>query len=328
MFRTFPACLAALLIAAAVPSQGAAQTAVAAPAKKSALDKAVLEAYVRHLYAMDSRIAIRISDPRPSEAPGYSEVTVHAAMGPQSQDFKFLISKDGSKILQATVFDVNNNPFKPELDKLKTQGAPSIGTPGAPVVLVEFSDFQCPYCRAEAQELRKNLISTYPSQVRLYFRTYPLEQLHPWAKAAAIASRCVARRKADDFWTFHDWIFEHQSEITPENLRDKVFDWAKDVKDLDALQLGQCMDAKATEAEVKIDQEEGQKLDINGTPTLFVNGRRIQQSIDWPNLKNIIDYEIEYQKTAHDAGDDCGCSLELKVPGVVPAVTLPGIKKN
>jgi protein-disulfide isomerase len=152
--------------------------------------------------------------------------------------------------------------------------------------------------------------------VRLYFKTFPLESLHPWAKAAAIASRCVYKQNADAFWAYHDWVFEHQADITPENLKEKVLGWAKDVKDVDSLQLGQCMDSKATEAEVKQDQAEGQALEINGTPTLFVNGRRIDRTIDWPNLKQIIDFEIEYQKTAKNAGDDCGCDLKLKLPGL------------
>jgi protein-disulfide isomerase len=315
----FHACFAALLFAVAGPAQS--------PAKKSALDKAVLEAYVRHLYVFDSSIMVQISDAKLSELPGFVEETVHAARGTQSQDFKFLISKDGSKILQATVFDVNSNPFKADLDKIKTQGAPNIGTPGAPVVLVEFSDFQCPYCKAEAQEIRKNLLAAYPTQVRLYFKTFPLESLHPWAKAAAIASKCVAKQNADAFWTYHDWIFEHQAEITPETLKDKVIGWSNDTKGIDSLQLGRCMDTKATEAEVNADEAEGAKLEINGTPTLFINGRRISQTIDWNNLKNVIDYEVGYQKTAHDAGDDCGCSLDLKLPGMPQSPPAGAIKK-
>ena len=81
------------------------------PAKKSALDKATLETYVRHLFVMDSRINVQISDPKPSpDLPGFVEVVVHAAAGAQSQDFKFLVSKDGSKIIQGTVFDAAVNP--------------------------------------------------------------------------------------------------------------------------------------------------------------------------------------------------------------------------
>jgi protein-disulfide isomerase len=302
-------------------------------AKKSALDKATMEAYVRHLFVMDKRITVTVSDPKPSEVPGFVDVTVHAAMGPQSQDFQFLVSKDGSKILQAQVYDVNSNPFKKDLDKLKTEFEPSMGTPGADVVLVEFSDFQCPYCKEEATMLRTNLLSAYPKGVRLYFKTFPIESLHPWAKPAAIASKCVFRQQPAAFWEYHDWIFGHQAEITPENLKDKVLEWAKGQKELDGLQLAQCIDTKATEAEVDKDLAEGRELAVDRTPTLFVNGRRINQTIDWPNLRSVIDYEMEYQKTAKNAGENCGCDLQLQLPGMpqqpaTPGLTMPPAKKK
>jgi protein-disulfide isomerase len=314
---------AALLLLAGL---GGAQNAT--PAKKTALDKATLEAYVRHIYVMDSRITIKVSDATASEVPGFKDVTVHASMGPQTQDIKFLISNDGSKILQATVYDVNHNPFHSDLDKIKTLGSPNYGTENAPVVIVAFSDFECPYCREEAKMLRENLLKAYPTQVRYYLKTFPLESLHPWARAGAIASRCASKQSDAAFWSYHDWIFEHQAEITADNLKDKVGEWAKTAQGVDPLQLNSCMASKETEPIVNADLEMGHKLDINGTPTLFVNGRRNDRTIDWPNLKAIIDYEIEYQKTAHDAGDDCGCSLDLKLPFGPAATPAPGIKKK
>lgn len=283
--------------------------------KKSALDKATLEAYVRHLFVMKSDVTVQVSDPKPSQVPGFVEVVVHASKGDASGDFPFLISKDGSKILQATVYNVNSNPFKPDLDKLKTEFQPSFGTPGAPVVLVEFTDFECPYCKEEATMLRQNLLTAYPKQVRLYFKDFPIEAIHPWAKSAAIAGRCVFRQDPSSFWSYHDWMFAHQADITPVNLKDKVMEWAKGEKDIDVLQLGRCMDTKATEAEVDKNIAEAHALNVNATPTLFVNGRRIPQAIDWTNLRSIIDYEIEYQKTAKNAGEAC-CEVKLDTPGL------------
>jgi protein-disulfide isomerase len=317
----FASLAAALALAVAVSGQNAP--------KKSALDKATLEAYVRHLFVMDQRIKIEVSDPKPSaELPGFYDVTLHASMGPQSQDIQLIVSKDGSKILQAQIFDIASNPFKKDLDKLKTALEPSMGTPGADVVLVEFSDFECPYCKEEATMLRQNLLSAYPSQVRLYFKTFPIESLHPWAKPAAIAGKCVFRQQPGEFWNYHDWIFAHQTEITPENLKDKVMDWAKGQKDLDTIQLGQCMDTKATADEVEKDLAEGRELQVDRTPTLFVNGRRINSAIDWPSLRSIIDNEIEYQKTAKNAGENCGCDTQLSLPGMVqPAKTFTPLKK-
>lgn len=317
MFRSL---LLVLTTAVCFVTAGPAQTTT----KKSALDKATLEAYVRHLYVMDNRITVQVSDPKPSpDLPGFMDVVVHATMGPQAQDFKFLVSKDGSRILQATVFDINNNPFKAELDKLKTDGAPSFGSQGAPVVIVEFSDFECPFCKLEAAMLRANLPVSYPTQVHLYFKEFPLVTIHQWAKAAAIDSRCVLKQSSSEYWEFHDWIFSHQTDITAENLKDKILEWAKPKTAIDSAKLAACMDSKETEAEVDRSMAEGKALNIDQTPTMFVNGRRIPGQVDWPALKNIIDYEIEYQKTAKNAGEDCGCELKLNLPGQPQQKTMP-----
>jgi protein-disulfide isomerase len=280
--------------------------------KKSAWDKPTFEAYVRHLNVWGPQIKVDIGAPKPSPIAGFSEVVVHASAGTASADFSYYVSKDGQKILQGSVYDISENPFKTDLDKLKTDLQPSFGTPGAPVVLVEFSDFECPMCKEEAKMLRDNLLSTYPKQARFYFMEYPLDQIHPWARAAAIAGRCIFRQSANAFWEFHDWIFAHQEEIKPENLKDKVLEFAKG-KEIDALQLTRCMDNKESEAEVNKAQAQGREVGVNATPTLFINGRRLVGRTDWPTVRGVIDFEIEYQKTAHNAGEDCGC--EVKLPG-------------
>jgi protein-disulfide isomerase len=278
-------------------------------------------------------LSLTVADPKPSaDLPGFQDVVVTITQGQASQDVTLYLSKEG-KLIQGNVYDVNLNPFKKDLDRLKTQFQPSLGTPGASVVLVVFSDFQCPHCKIESELLRQNLIATYPTQVRLYFIDFPIVQLHPWAKAAAIGGRCVFRQDPGSFWDYQDWVFSHQESITPENLKDIVNIWAKGRKDIDSLQLGQCMDTKATEKEVDAELEEGSALKIEATPTLFINGRRIQSSIQWTDspqgvgLKSTIDNEIEYQKTAKNAGEDCGCDLQLSVPGI-PQTGAPVVKKN
>ena len=324
MFRAISLCLlGALLLGAADAPQ------------KSAFDKPTLEAYVRHLYVLQPQLTVTIGDPKPSALPGFKEVRVRISQGVQSQEVPLYVSNDGKKIVQGVFYDIANNPFKPELDKLKTQFQPALGTAGAPVAIVLFSDMECPFCKGEAEMIRKNLIQNYPTQVRLYFKDYPLEGLHPWAKGAAMAGRCVFQQNPDAFWEYFDWAYAHQDAITPANLRDQVLGWAKDAKGVDALKLGACMDSKATQAEVDKEIAEAQALDVSGTPTMFVNGRRIGQTIEWANLKTIIDTEIEYQKTAKNAGDDCGCEVKLDIPGMpqskapgLPSGALPAAKKK
>lgn len=295
--------------------------------KKSAFNKAELETYVRHLWVLLPTDTVTVTDPRPSDVPGLEEVHVKITRGQASGDEMLYVTKDGSRILQGAAYDVNYNPFKKDLDKLKTTFQPSMGTPGASVVVVLFSDFQCPFCKGEAEMLRKNLIATYPTQVRLYFIDFPLEQLHPWAKPAAIAGRCVFHQDPASFWEYYDWIYGHQETITADNLKSIVNIWAKDRKDIDAVQLDRCMDTKETEKEVDAEIAKGKDVEVRGTPTLFVNGRRIPNSVEWPTLKATIDNEIEYQKVAKNAGEDCGCETKLDLPGISKPGASP-IKKQ
>ncbi len=143
-------------------------------------------------------------------------------------------------------------------------------------MIAEFSDYECPYCREAAKTLRENVLRDYPTQVHVYFFDFPLVVMHPWAKPAAIAGRCVFRQSASAYWDFHDWIFENQKDITPENLKEKVLGFAgTKSKDIDAAQLTSCMDTKATEPEVDKTLAMGQSLNVNQTPTTFINGRRL-----------------------------------------------------
>lgn len=297
-------------------AKASSKTEASAAAKKSAFDKATLEAYVRHLNVWGPSIKVEVADPKPAPVAGFEQVEVHASAGQASADETLYVSKDGQKIFRGNIFDVNQNPFKPQLERLHTDLQPSFGTPGAPVVIVLFSDFECPYCKEEAKSLRTNLLSTYPTQVRLYFKDMPLSQIHPWALPAAIAGRCIFKQSPTAFWEYHDWIYEHQSDINADNLKSKILEFAKG-KEIDSLQLERCMDTKATEPEVDKSIAEGKLLGVSGTPTLFVNGRLLMgQAATWNNLRQVIDYEIEYQKTAKNAGEDCGCEVKLPSPAL------------
>ena len=168
---------------------------------KSALDKPTMEAYLRHQFQIPSTMQVQIDEPKPSSVPGLMDLKITVTDGKNPQVVSFLVTKDGQKFIQGKVFDIAQNPFRQDLDLLKTEFQPSIGTPGATVVLVMFSDFQCSFCAAEAKMLRQNLIQNYPTKVRLYYKDFPLEQIHPWSKAAAISRRRPApswRRSTSD----------------------------------------------------------------------------------------------------------------------------------
>lgn len=315
-----PLLVALLSLAPAGAGQAPRQTqAAAAPSnsssQKSALHKPTLEAYIRHLYVWGPAIQVEISDPKPSlRLPGFFEVKVRASAGAASQEELFYVSRDGSKILKALVFDVNRHPFYEEMAKLNTQLDPGFGAPEAPVTIVLFSDFQCGYCKEEALELRKSIPVTFPKEVRVFFKDFPLESIHPWAKMAAIAGRCVFQQRPAAFWEFHDWIYERQTEITPENLRSKVMEFARArERHIDPLKLQGCFDAKATEADVNRTIAEAKALGVNSTPTLFINGRKLVGQVGWNQLRQIIEYEIGYMRAVAQADSAC-CEVRLPSP--------------
>jgi protein-disulfide isomerase len=144
----------------------------------------------------------------------------------------------------------------------------------------------------EAPVLRHNVPETFGDKVRVYFKDYPLESIHPWARAAAIAGRCVYHQDAQAFWKFYDWIYDNQQGIDGDNLKAKATGWAGE-NNLDTLQLGKCLDTKATEPEVNQSLAEGRALELRGTPTLFINGRKIG-GLQWPDLELLINFELQH----------------------------------
>lgn len=279
--------------------------------ENSGLNKQHLEAYIRHLYAWLPEIKMEIGDLTPSAVPGLLQTLVRASYQSATEERTFYISTDGKHILDGGMYAADDTPFRASLKKLTTTLQPSFGAPGASVVLVEFSDFQCPYCREEGKALRDNVTKTFPTQVRVYFKDYPLP-IHDWSRISAIAGRCIFRQNPVAFWDYHDWIFDKQGEVTTANFNEKLAGFIKG-KEVDPLQLNRCVEKRETEAEVEKSMAEGKSLGVNSTPTLFVNGRKLGNT-PWPNLKRVIDMEIEYQKTHKNAGEPECCEVKLPSP--------------
>jgi protein-disulfide isomerase len=174
--------------------------------------------------------------------------------------------------------------------KLNLDNQPSFGPADAPVTIVEFGDLQCPSCRAEAPVLRQLMPELYPGKFRVVFKDFPLETIHPWARAASDAARCIFRQNPQAYWKFYDWDYENQDDITVETLKSKVLAWAAG-NGINAAELGRCIDNKATDAEVAQNIAEGRALGVRGTPTVFVNGRKAGSG-NMIALQQIIDAEL------------------------------------
>jgi protein-disulfide isomerase len=285
-------CLVLYLACAALGS-GQTKAPAVPPSSTGAFNKAEFEAYLRYLDLYRVPVTYKIDDPKPSkDVSGFSEVQVHLTFEGGSKDELYYVSRDGQTFIQGEVYKLNRNPFQANLDRLALADAPSFGPAKAPVTIVEFGDLQCPDCRMEAPVLRHNVPDKFADKVRVYFKDFPLESIHPWSRAAAIAGRCVYHQSGDAFWKFYDWMYENQPEIDADNLKSKVTGWAGQ-NNLDTLQLGRCLDTKATEPEVNRSIAEGRALELRGTPTLFINGRKIG-GLQWPDLELLINTELQH----------------------------------
>ncbi len=309
----------ALMLIGALAAVGQVKTTKpATPAAKSPVDKAALETYLRHLELWIPAVDVKLDDPTPSVTlPGFFDITAHLTYNGGKTDAHYYLSADGKRVIRGEVFDFGPQPFRAAVEKLKVDGQPTLGPANAPVTMIMFSDFECPVCKEEATILRQNLEKTFPKEVRLYFVDYPLESIHPWAKTAAIAGRCVAKQEPASFWTYFDWIYENQQQITGDNLSAKFQEFATEKK-LDGMSLGRCLEGKTTEADVNREEAMGHALGLLATPTTFLNGRKLEGGLPWNSIEQLVRIELDHSAkiaAAAKAADDACCTLQLPKVG-------------
>jgi protein-disulfide isomerase len=168
---------------------------------------------------------------------------------------------------------------------VKTDGFPSRGPASAPVTIVEFSDFHCPFCRA-AQPTLQQVLARYPDQVRLVYRHFPLDSIHPEARRAAEASWCAARQ--DKFWRFHDGLYANGADASTATL-DRV---AREAG-LDTAAFDACLAGGDARAAVQRDVDEGLRFGVDGTPGFFINGRMLSGNQPMDAFVKIVDEELK-----------------------------------
>ncbi len=278
------------------------------------LNKPELEKYLRYAEGFTADVHFKIDDPTACTLPGFYRVMVHLATNAGGHlDRVYYVTPDGQNIINGSIWDFRLSPFSEALSHMPHDGY-SFGPEDAKVQMVIFSDFQCPYCKEFAKTVRTNLAQKYPKDVRVVFEDFPIDSLHPWARAAAEDSHCVADEKPGEFWLFHDWIFEHQGEIKKDNLQSKVLDFAKD-QNLDVAKVQACMDKHADAAVVERDIAAGQQLQVQQTPTVFINGRMVPGALPWPSLQSVIQLELNRPASVPAATAEQCCQVPMPVLG-------------
>jgi protein-disulfide isomerase len=221
----------------------------------------------------------RVKDPRCAFSRGLASVTVGAIKAGKTETAAIAESK-ASKFGSPPVPKLLDDPVP-----IPTLGSPVMGPANARITLVEFSDFQCPYCSKAIAQIYATL-KAYPNDVRLIFKQYPLVELHPAAAIAAAAA--LAAHRQGKFWEMHDVMFANRARLS----RQSILAWANEIG-LDMQRFTADLDSDAIKTAVLRDQADGDKAGVEGTPTVFLNGQRYNGDLAPDAFKPVIDGELK-----------------------------------
>ncbi len=262
----------------------------AAPASPTPDEAQILkttEAFVRNLFSWGPDFKLKVGPLGQSTASDFYVVPLAVTFNDRTDNGEVYVSKDGKTLFRGEMFDMAIDPYAAGRAKLHIEGNPVKGPSDARVTLVEFGDFECPNCR-QLEPVLKTLFDKY--KLRIVFKDFPLEQVHPWAKTAAIGGRCAFLQSPEAFWKLHDAIYGNQESITPENVWDKLNEYAAQ-SGLNADAFKTCLSSPEAAKAVEANQQDGLALNVSGTPTVFVNGRPVAGG-DPNALQQLIEFEL------------------------------------
>jgi protein-disulfide isomerase len=247
-----------------------------------------VNAFLHETFGYDPQLSWKITAIKPSQAEGLSEVNVLIS-GPQGQgEQKFFVSQDGKHAVVGDIIPFGAHPYEKAREVLeKKANGPSRGPASAPVTIVEFSDLQCPHCK-EANPTIERLLNEN-SNIRFISQNFPLP-MHNWAMKAAEYADCVGRASNDAYWKFVSGVFEAQANITAENADQQLTDIAQK-SGANGPDIAACAAKPDTESRVQASINLAKSLDVNSTPTLFINGRPVGVNANnYDVLKQIVDF--------------------------------------
>ncbi len=277
-----------------------------------------IERQVRSYYSIPSDVTVKVGAIVASkDLPGYDEVAVTIDQGGGRQkDYKFLVSRDRNTMLRLIKFDLTKDPYQEVRSKIDVTGRPVRGAKDAKVVIVDYDDFECPYCARMHQTLFPELLKEYGDRVAFIYKDYPLAEIHPWAIHAAVDANCLAAQNADAYWDFADQIHAKKPEIDREETSAARFDAIDKLTllqgqkhNVDGAKLAACVKAQNDDA-IRASMKEADDIGVDATPTLFVNGQKIDGVVPLSELRAAL----------NDALKDAG----QPVPLPVQAASAPG----
>jgi protein-disulfide isomerase len=280
---------AALVVCLLVAACGGPGPGGGPAADDETISKRVVEYFKRTVTTPG--LEFKVTQLEDGDVPGWRKGTLEAALGDRTQSVGFYVSRDGRYLFRGEAVDMTVDPRKQVMEKISLAGQPVRGPEDAKVTIVEYSDFQCPYCARVYDTFETKILTEYGDRVRFVFKNFPLASIHPWAERGALASECAFVQGNDQFWAVYKGLFSQQGDITADNLRDKAVEIARGGNlDVEAFQA--CLDGQKALDAVKVDEKEAAALGVTSTPTFFVNGRRLSGAQTYESFKQAIDQEL------------------------------------
>ncbi|MFQ5777988.1 MAG: DsbA family protein [Terriglobia bacterium] len=289
--RLKPVPVLLLLLLVALAQTAATQTQSPTQKERQAATVERIEAYLRYLFALGPEAGVEVATPLPSVIPGLLTTQVRVRRWDATLTEALLVSADGRYVIRSRILDTSQDPFAATRGAITTSGHPSKGPADAPVTIVEYGDFQCPTC-ARMHPVLQQVLADH-NDVRLVFKDLPLTQVHDWAMAAAIAGQCALQESDAAFWSLHDYFFQNQSQLTAQNLQSRLDQFASNAgMSVDPFRA--CRQQESTRARVQASLREAAQLQATGTPTFFINGRRLTGDQTRETLERIISFELRF----------------------------------
>jgi protein-disulfide isomerase len=255
-----------------------------------------IERQVRAYYKVPAELKVLVGSASPNpDFPNYDSVVVTIDNGERKQDLNFLLSKDHSSLIRMNKFDLNKDPYAATMSKINISGRPTRGAKASKVVVVNFDDFECPFCSRMHQELFPEILKEYGDRITFIYKDYPLVEIHPWATHAAVDANCLAAQNNDAYWDFADYIHANQHEVSNEktpaarlDALDKLAILQGQKHSLDTVKLQSCIKAQDDSA-VKASMKEAESVGVEATPTMFINGEKIDGAVPPSELRAALD---------------------------------------
>jgi len=256
----------------------------------------LVEHQVRSEYLLPPHATVSVSGLHASEFPNYDAVTVTFDYHGRKRIEDFLLSRDHKTLLKVARMDLTKDPYLEIMKKIDVTGRPTRGNKDAKVVVVNYDDFECPFCSRMHTTLFPEIFREYSDRVLFIYKDYPLEEIHPWAIHAAVDANCLAAQSPTAFWDYADYLHTNQQALAAARGHetaelDRLAFAQGQRHSLDTAKLEACMKAQDDKA-IRASMKEGESVGVDATPTMFINGEKLDGAVPADEVRAALDHAL------------------------------------